>query len=80
MHVKLIERMESGFGYECIGSYTVETPKHRMGLHNMSDCPEDASLERDLGAIFTVEDMIREAYEAGKNGEKLTFEAITEED
>ncbi len=80
MNVKLIERIEDDYGFEETTSFTIETPKGRFGLCNLNECPEDATLNRDLSGIYSVPAMFKEAYEAGQAGEELTFEDIVEED
>ena len=44
----------------------------------LSECPEDAYLERDLSFVYDIPDMIKAAYEAGKKGEPLDFEVTDE--
>ncbi len=39
--------------------------------------PEDSNLSRDFNDCYSIGDMMRAAYEAGKAGE--TFEVVTEE-
>jgi hypothetical protein len=46
----------------------------------LSECPEDASLERNLGFVYSIEDWIKKAYEAGKSGEPLEIIHENEED
>ena len=45
--------------------------ERRMGMGNLEDCPEDASLGRGLNDVFCVVDLMKLAYEAGKNGESF---------
>ena len=58
-------------------SLEIDTPKNNVYFGDIE--PEDASLARDLGCAYNIEDMIKEAYEAGKAGEELTFEYLEEE-
>jgi hypothetical protein len=58
--------------------YEVKTPKNSIGLADLTECPEDATLNRDLSDIYRVPDMLKEAYEAGKKGEILEFEHTEE--
>jgi len=51
--------------------YSVETPESTISVGDME--PEDANLSRDLNCIFKIEQMLQEAYDAGKNGEELIF-------
>lgn len=46
----------------------------------LSECPEDAMLERDLNFVYSIENWIKQAYEAGKNGESLAIIHENEED
>jgi len=45
----------------------------------LQECPEDASLERDLSYVYEAIDFFRLGYEAGKKGEEVTFEEEREE-
>ena len=80
MRVIITESISNEYGIKETSAYSVKTPKHLMGLYNMYECPEDATLNRDLGCIFCLPNIIKEAYEAGKNGEELVFENVVEED
>jgi len=40
----------------------------------LQECPEDASLERDLSYAYDAITFFKLGYEAGKNGEEVTFE------
>jgi len=44
--------------------------------------PEDNSLGRDLNFVYDIVPLMREAYEAGKNGEEFTYikSEVDEED
>ena len=79
MKVIVTRTIRNEYGFDEEVGYTVETPKNSISIYNMNECPEDATLSRDLSDIYTVEDMIQEAYEAGKRGEEIKFEYITEE-
>lgn len=41
---------------------------------NMSECPEDANLGRDLSFIYNLPQFLLEAYEAGKRGDSFEVE------
>ncbi len=45
---------------------------------DMSEVPEDASVERDLGFIFDIPQLMEDAYSAGKRGEE--FEIVEEKE
>lgn len=40
----------------------------------LQECPEDASLERDLSYAYDAIKFFKLGYEAGKNGEEVIFE------
>jgi len=46
----------------------------------LQECPEDASLERDLSYAYDAVKFFKLGYEAGKNGEEVTFEEAPEEE
>lgn len=52
--------------------------KRMFSVSDAGDCPEDATLNRDLSDCYNIEKMLIRAYEAGKNGE--TLEVIHTED
>lgn len=46
--------------------------KSILGIGNyLNECPEDAYLCRDLNFVYDIPDLIKNAYEAGKNGDVL---------
>jgi len=57
--------------------YQIETPENYISVGHI--CPEDCTMSRDLGFVFDIPILIKEAYEAGKRGEELIFEDIEEE-
>lgn len=46
------------------------------GVHPLSECPEDAIVGRDLTSCGEIVELMRLAYEAGKNGEEFSIENI----
>ncbi|MED3182038.1 hypothetical protein P4305_18710 [Bacillus thuringiensis] len=42
-----------------------------INIGSLSECPEDATLERDLNFVYDIPDMMREAYKAGLRGDKF---------
>lgn len=44
------------------------------------ECPEDAKLERDMSFVYDIPDLMREAYEAGKNGEPFVVAEESEDE
>ena len=45
----------------------------------LHECPEDASLERDLGYAYDAIKFLKIGYEAGLTKENIIFEQIVEE-
>jgi hypothetical protein len=52
--------------------------KERLYVGPLSDCPEDAIIERDLVSCVDVANYMKEAYEAGKRGENFSIEVVDE--
>jgi len=48
--------------------------ERRLFVGPLCDCPEDATIERDLVSCGDVANYMQEAYEAGRRGE--TFEIV----
>lgn len=42
------------------------------------ECPEDATLERDLNFVYQIPDLLKRAYEAGKSGEPFLVDYVQE--
>lgn len=42
----------------------------------LNECPEDASLERDLSYAYDAVEFFRLGFEAGKSGEEVIFEGV----
>lgn len=51
--------------------FSIETDKNLIEF--MDGEPEDAILRRDYNDVYTIPEMIKEAYRAGVNGEELTI-------
>ena len=45
-----------------------------VSAHPLYECPEDATLERDLSYAYEFAELMQHAYESGRNGEE--FEII----
>ncbi len=43
---------------------------------NLSDCPEDANLGRDLAFVYNIPDTLRKAYQAGVAGEPFEIKEV----
>ena len=44
----------------------------------LQECPEDASLERDLSYVYLAKSFFKLGYEAGKNNEDVKYETKEE--
>lgn len=53
---------------------TVKTEKDKKQLSFMEGEPEDANLGRDFADIVDIDNLVKMAYEAGKNGESLEID------
>lgn len=47
--------------------------KTKVSAQCLSECPEDAMLERDLNFVYSIPDLMQEAYQAGRSGKKLVI-------
>lgn len=74
MQVKIETFSEKGSAdFDYRGYYKIEVGDIKMRF--LDGEPEDANLNRDFGDVYRIEDAIKIAYEAGKNGEELVFES-----
>jgi len=48
----------------------------KLHVHDLCECPEDATIARDLVTCYDVYSLMKLAYEAGKASEELTLEEI----
>jgi hypothetical protein len=48
-------------------------------VYPLYECPEDAIIGRDLVSCAEIATFMRQAYEAGKNGEEFMCEEVIEE-
>jgi len=71
---------ETEYGYEEETNFEVAltTENYRGSISLGNGEPEDMTLTRDLSGAFDIPDMLKAAYEAGKNGEEFIFEETTE--
>lgn len=51
-----------------------ETETGQKELSFIEGEPEDANLGRDFADVYNIEDLVKMAYEAGKNGEPLEID------
>lgn len=63
--------------YWCDSSFgiSLETDSYNKSftIGNLTECPEDAILSRDLNFVYDLDEMLIAAYNAGKNGEELSI-------
>lgn len=83
--MKLVETHDIGDGwdeYSGKGSLSVSLRKDDgefvKGVTIYAGEPEDNTFYRDLDGAFSIADLVKAAYEAGKSGEPLTYEFIDE--
>jgi hypothetical protein len=50
--------------------------KKRQYVGSLCECPEDAIIGRDLVSCSEIVSFMKEAYEAGKNGESFDYSEI----
>jgi len=60
--------------------YELETPAGGFSIGSLSECPEDASLGRDLSFAYDVVDLMRAAFEAGRRGDLFLVETKDEDE
>jgi len=53
---------------------TVKTEKDKKQLSFIEGEPEDANMGRDFADIVDIDNLVKMAYEAGKNGESLKID------
>lgn len=80
MEVKIVF---SGKPYDPGEEYEADCEVHVNGkmvarVCNFSEMPEDANLGRALGFVYCLPDVLKSAYEAGRNGEDFTVQEISE--
>lgn len=45
-------------------------------VHSLSECSEDATLERDLNFVYDIPALMKQAYDAGVRGESFEIERL----
>ena len=80
MTIEQFERESMGdpVGYRI--KLTTEDGSMEIGAHDLTECPEDATLFRDLDFVYEIPDLLRMAYEAGLRKETLAVGGIQEDD
>lgn len=56
------------------------SPAGGFSVGSLSECPEDATLERDLSFVWSIDDMMRKAHEAGLRGDAFIVNYTDEDD
>lgn len=51
-----------------------------ISIGSLSECPEDASLERDLNFVYGIADLMEEAHRAGAQGRPFVYTSEDEEE
>ena len=77
MKIKIAQYEDSDF---CLIEDLEIDEKHRLCVHPLYECPEDAIIGRDLVSCSDVVDYMKEAYEAGKRGEDFIVEVVKEDE
>lgn len=49
-----------------------------VSAYALCECPEDATLERDLSYVYEFTELMKRAYEAGKNSEEFEIVYVDE--
>jgi hypothetical protein len=60
------------------GYYALETEGKKLSF--LDGEPEDNSLGRNFNGVYSILDLVKLAYEAGKNGEELEIESVEIDD
>jgi hypothetical protein len=82
--MKITETHDIGTGWDEYGgkgSLTVAVELADGRKDSVTICagePEDAVFFRDLNDAYSIADIVKLAYEAGKNGEEMTYEFVDE--
>lgn len=57
-----------------------DSPAGSFSCGSLSECPEDATLERDLSFVHDIDSMMRKAHEAGLRGDEFVVNYEEEDD
>ena len=75
MEIKLISKIDSYYSQE--QGIFINDKSSWYSRDLASDCPEDATLDRDMTSGHEIIKLMEIAFEAGKNGETLTVSKET---
>lgn len=73
--MKVVITKQDAGDYEESQSMTIDG-KQRLSVGPLCECPEDAIIGRDLVSCEDIANFMRLAYDAAKNGERLTIEVV----
>jgi hypothetical protein len=71
MRLVVTELIDFEDGYEELEIVINNTTKFKVGNY---DSPEDNTLSRNFSDCYDIPELLRKAYEAGKNGEEFVVE------
>jgi hypothetical protein len=54
--------------------------REAVSIGSLSECPEDASLERDLNFVYDIADLLEKAHKAGAEGRPFVYTDEDEEE
>lgn len=75
-----IEQLNSTDSNDCARVRLFVDGKQIVSIGCLSECPEDAMLERDLNFVYNIPKLMRQAYDAGKNGDAFDFTSIEDDE
>lgn len=67
------KKADPGTYYDAWCDISVNGEKIAQGS-NFSECPEDANLGRDLRFVYKLSEVLKAAYQAGRDGEPFILE------
>lgn len=78
--IKTVGKFDEDYWCDSSFGISLETENYNssFAIGNLTECPEDAILGRDLSFVYDVYEMILAAYNAGKNGEPLIIKENNE--
>lgn len=76
--MRVVVTHERSDDYMYAGLEIVIDDTYKFSVHHSEDSPEDNTLDRSFADCFDIPSMLKRAYEAGKNGEELEIEYISE--
>jgi hypothetical protein len=77
MQIVIKERTDSN---GCAHERLIIDDEEECSVYPLCECPEDATIERDLISCTDIAGFMRRAYEAGKNGEEFVITSEPDEE